>query len=99
MVNNSYIQVIDLRNVVSMQEYYDAQDAANRKSAAYAGTVFKPVDRTQNGWKGDVLSYLYRIEPSNVDSLYDKMWIYSDDNTAVREKNSHLSSEEKFQES
>ncbi|MEI8271802.1 MAG: hypothetical protein WCG08_04205 [Paludibacter sp.] len=96
LVNNSYIQVIDLRNVVSMQEYYDAQDAANRKSAAYAGTVFKPVDRTQNGWKGDVLSYLYRIEPSNVDSLYDKMWIYSDDNNAVREYKKTLFDNSKF---
>ena len=68
-----------------MQEYYDAQDATNRRTAALLGTTFKPVDRTQNGWKGDAVSYLFRLDPANVDSLYDKMWIYSDDTKTVRE--------------
>ncbi len=90
LVNNSYIQVLDIRNVMSMQEYYDQQDAANRKSAAAAGTAFKPVERTQNGWKGDVVSYLYKINPSAVDTLFDKMWIYEDDNDAVRNEKRYL---------
>ncbi|MFA6580428.1 MAG: hypothetical protein WCS79_01345 [Paludibacter sp.] len=90
LVNNSYIQVLDIRNVMSMQEYYDQQDAANRKSAAAAGTVFKPVERTQNGWKGDVVSYLYKINPNAVDTLFDKMWIYEDDNDAVRNEKKYL---------
>jgi hypothetical protein len=84
LVENSYIEVIDIRNVLSMQEYYDKQDAANRKYAASMGTTFKPVERTRNGWKGEVASYLYKIDPSVVDTLYEKMWIYNDDSKVVK---------------
>lgn len=90
LVNNSYIQVLDIRNVLSMQEYYDKQDAANRTSAASSGKEFKPVERTQNGWKGEVTSYLYKIDPTAIDTLYEKMWIYDDDSNTIRKEKREL---------
>ncbi len=79
LVNNSYIQILDIRNVISMEEYYNKVDASARKSAAEKGTEFVPVNRTQNGWIGEVFSFLYKIDSNAVDSLYNKMWIYEDD--------------------
>lgn len=96
LVDNSYIQVLDIRNVMSMQEYYDKQDAANRATAANTGKEFKPVKRTQNGWKGDVTSYLFKITPNAVDTLFDKMWIYDDDNQGMKSEKKNLFDYAKF---
>jgi hypothetical protein len=84
LVNNSYIEVLDIRNVMSMEEYYNKVDASARKSAAENHTEFVPVKRNQNGWTGEVFSFLYKIDSNAVDSLYDKMWIYDDDDISTQ---------------
>ncbi len=96
LVDNSYIQVIEFKNVMTMQEYYDKQDAANRKYAQQNNTVFKPVDRTRNGWKGSSVSYLFKIDPAYMDVLFNDMWIYSDDNPTVRAQKKALFDNTKF---
>ncbi|MFZ4798396.1 MAG: hypothetical protein ACOYMA_12945 [Bacteroidia bacterium] len=96
LVNNSYIQVLDIRNVISMEEYYNKQDAINLKNSKTYGTQFKPVERTKNGWKGEVVSYLYKIDSNAVDTLYDKMWIYNDDNYANKISKKELFDKSKF---
>ncbi|MDO9633990.1 MAG: autotransporter outer membrane beta-barrel domain-containing protein, partial [Paludibacter sp.] len=84
LVNNSYIQVVEFKNVITMQEYYDAQDAANLKYAQANNTQYKPVSRTKNGWKAIAISYLFKIDPAYVDVLFNEMWIYSDDDANTR---------------
>lgn len=96
LVNKSYIQVLDIRNVISMEEYYNSVDAASRKSAANNGNEFKPVKRTKNGWKGEVVSYLYKIDPSAIDTLYETMWIYAEDNNDIKSAKRNLFENAKF---
>lgn len=84
LVDNSYIQVLEFTKVQSMEEYYNETDAANRARAARDGTVFKPVDRTQNGYKAELKAHLFRIDPSYRDTLFNAMWIYADDPEHVK---------------
>lgn len=96
LVDNSYIQVIEFKNVISMKEYYDLQDDANLKYAKQNNTVYKPVDRTRNGWKGSCVSYLFKIDPAYMEVLFNEMWIYSDDSRAVRAEKKALFDKTKF---
>jgi hypothetical protein len=90
LVNNSYIQVIEFKDVITMKEYYDKQDAANYNYAKANNTQYKPVERTKNGWKGSSVSYLFKIDPAYVDLLFNDMWIYADDDPAVRTQKKEL---------
>jgi len=96
LVNNSYIQVLDIRKVISMEEYYNNLDAINLSNSKIYGTQFKPVSRTQNGWKGEVVSYLYKIDANAIDTLYDKMWIYDDDSNETKTMKRDLFDNSKF---
>ena len=84
LISNSYIQVIDLRNIVSMEAFYNSEDANNQAIATEKKKAFKPIERNKNGWKGEMVSYLYRINSSAIDTLYEKLWIFEDDNAAVK---------------
>lgn len=84
LISNSYIQVIDLRNIVSMEAFYNSEDANNQAIATENKKALKPIERNKNGWKGEMVSYLYRINPNAIDTLYEKLWIYEDENPAVK---------------
>lgn len=84
LVSNTYIQILDIRNLVSMEAFYNNEDANNQAIATANKKTFKPVERTKNGWKGEMVSYLYRINPSAIDTLYEKLWIFEEDNAAIR---------------
>lgn len=75
LIKNSHILVLDIRNVLTMKEVYDAQDEVRRAVAAKAGKEFVPVERTMNGWQGEVLSYLYKIKTTAVDTVINELWI------------------------
>ncbi len=84
LVDNSYIQVIEYSDVISMEEYYDRQDEANYKSARQSGKEFKKVSRTKNGWRAKAVSYLFKIDTAYVEPLFNEMWIYEDDDNATK---------------
>ncbi|GAB1414791.1 hypothetical protein MASR2M117_01970 [Paludibacter sp.] len=91
LVDNSYIQIIEFRDVITMKEYYDRQDAANRYKSDY-----KPVERTKNGWKAEAVSYLFKISPEYVNILFDELWIYEDDAPEVKIKKKELFDKTRF---
>lgn len=80
LINNSYIQVIDIRNVVSMETFYKNEEAENQAVVAEDKKTISPTEKNKNGWRGEMVSYLYRIHPNAIDTLYDKLWIFEGDN-------------------
>ena len=86
LISNSYIQIIDLRNIVSMEAFYNSEDENRQAIATANNKTFKPVERNKNGWKGEMVSYLYRINPSAIDTLYEKLWIFEDDNATLKDE-------------
>lgn len=75
LIKNSHILVLDIRNVLTMKEVYDAQDEARRAVAAKTGKEFVPVERVMNGWQGEVVSYLYKIKATAVDTVINELWV------------------------
>lgn len=84
LISNSYIQIIDLRNIISMEAFYNSEDENRQAIASANNKTFKPVERNKNGWKGEMVSYLFRINPSAIDTLYEKLWIFEDDNATLK---------------
>jgi len=82
LIDHSYIMVLEFSNIKTMDQIYDAQDAAKR---AIMGDKYEPVKRRKNGWKGNVKAYIYRLNfnDSIVDIFYNDLWIYDDDDEAV----------------
>ncbi len=70
LIGNSYIFVYDIKNIKTMTEIYDAQDAAAKAKAEKDKTEFKPVSRTKNGFKGEIVAYLYRLSYNDTIQAY-----------------------------
>jgi hypothetical protein len=76
LIGNSYVMVLDFDEVKSMDEIYDAQDAAARAIAEKAKTKFVPVKRISNGFKGKIIAYLYKINYTDtVQGYFDYSFI------------------------
>jgi len=70
LIGNSYIFVYDIKGIKTMTEIYDAQDAAAKAKAEKDKTEFKPVNRTKNGFKGEIVAYLYRLAYNDTIQAY-----------------------------
>lgn len=85
LIGNSYILTYEFRNVKTMKEIYDAKDAAARKKAEKNDEEFKPVRRTKNGFKGDIVAYLYRLSYNDTIQAYF-FNAFTDENTIDMQK-------------
>lgn len=70
LIGNSYILVYEFREIKTMKEIYDAKDAAARKKAKKNETEFKPIKRSENGFEGEILAYLYRLSYNDTIQAY-----------------------------
>ncbi len=96
LVENSYVLVLSFHGVMSMEEYYDQIDTNARAKARRSGEQFSPTSRTQNGWKADVRSFLFKIDPAFSDVLFNELWIYEDDSPAVKAEKKALFENTRF---
>lgn len=65
LLGNSYVLVLDYTKLQTMKEIYDRQDAIAREQAKRTNTTFEPVERKQNGFKGKLTSYLFKLNYSD----------------------------------
>lgn len=86
LIDHSYVLVLDYYGIKSMKEIYDKRDAAREVAAEKSNTTFRPVTRNRNGWEGKARAYLFKmnLNDSIINTFYDDMWIYEDDNDSVR---------------
>ncbi len=80
LIANSYVMVLDYKEVKTMTEIYDAQDEAARKTAKRLKTEFKPIERKKNGYTGKLTAYLYQVNfPDTVQGYF--MDAFTSENT------------------
>ena len=57
LIDKSYILLYEITDLYSMEEYYDRQDASNRKLK-----ITTPVKRTEEGYNCDYKVYAYKVD-------------------------------------
>lgn len=72
LIENSYILTVDFHEVRTMKEVYNAQDAANKKTAEKNDEKFIPVNRTKTGYQGYALVSIFKIDWN--DTLNYEIW-------------------------
>ncbi|MFZ4402133.1 MAG: hypothetical protein ACOYO1_19035 [Bacteroidales bacterium] len=92
LLKKSYIFVCDYTGIRTMQEIYDAMDDANRKYASANNTEFKPVKRTENGFKGHISVYLYKVDfGDSISSIfYNQLWVDNNFPQNTEDKNNRI---------
>lgn len=95
LLKHSYILVIELKDIESMEEKYDRQDKKLKALAEQLDKDFEPVKRRKNGWVGDAKTYLYRLDfnDSIMNYIYNELWIYDDDDEKAASKKKALFSQ------
>lgn len=81
LINHSYILVMDIKNIQTMEQVYLKRDALAKGLGELMGQSGEGVKRRKNGWMGDVKGYLFKLEfdPQTIGAFYNDMWIYEDD--------------------
>ncbi|HPT43792.1 MAG TPA: autotransporter outer membrane beta-barrel domain-containing protein [Paludibacteraceae bacterium] len=74
LIDKSYILLYEITDLYSMEEYYDRQDALNRKLKNYT-----PVKRTDEGYNCNYKVYAYKINfnDSVASEFYSRYWVDS----------------------
>jgi hypothetical protein len=73
---SNFIMAFDFFNIITMEEYYNQIDAANRERAKNDKEYkFKPVERTDIGFMGEAKVEVYKILVN--DSLLEMFWTSS----------------------
>lgn len=88
LIGRSYVMVLSFRDIKTMEQYYDELDA-NRKSVAdLFNTKYIPVARTKNGYRADVVGYIYKLSnlSASMDDFYSNMWIFDEDSKEDRSR-------------
>lgn len=82
LIKRSYITVYEITDVKSMDQVYNEMDAAARIAAQKSKTEFKPVPRTQEGYRASYNAITYKIvwNDSVQSVFFDKFWV---DNTTA----------------
>ncbi len=98
LMDKSYIMVLDFRNIKSMQEIYDADDATRKAIAEKTGGEFKPVNRVKNGWTGKAKAYLFKLSftDTTFNQIYSNLWIYDDDTPEIQQTKKDLFNQTTF---
>lgn len=83
LVAHSYILVLSYKNVKTMEQVYNEQDANKRKYNKDA----KPVSRPKVGYQGELVGYLYKLSDvkNTMNNFYSTMWIFDDEQPDVKE--------------
>jgi hypothetical protein len=86
LLDHSYIMVLKAHDIKTMDQVYDAKDRSRKAAAALTNSDFTPVKRNKNGFQGKVTAYLYQLDfnDSVLYDLYDRLWIYEDDNDEAK---------------
>ena len=72
LIDKSYILLYEITDLYSMEEYYDRQDASNRKLK-----ITTPVKRTEEGYNCDYKVYAYKVDftDSVASEFYSRYWV------------------------
>ena len=62
LINHSYILVMDIKNIQTMEQVYLKRDALAKGLGELMGQSGEGVKRRKNGWMGDVKGYLFKLE-------------------------------------
>jgi hypothetical protein len=76
LLANTYIAVVDVRNVRNWNAYYDEIDNRRREIARRQGTVFVPVKRERNGFDVDASGAVMRLNlrDTTLYAFFDRYW-------------------------
>lgn len=101
LINKSHIIILDYNGIENMPEYYDRMDkniAENNRRADDYNSKKKPTDppaqkraymeRKDEGYKGDVMVYIYKLNWNDSISaiFYNDLWIDAGDNDADKQR-------------
>jgi hypothetical protein len=76
LIGNSYVLVMDYKDIKTMQEIYDAKDLEERKKAEKEKKEFVPVKRIKNGFVGKATAYLFQVNyPDTVQGYFNESFI------------------------
>ena len=81
LIGRSFVMVLSFRGIQTMEQYYDELDANRRSVASLLNTKYVPVTRSRNGYRTDVVGYLYKLSDvsESMDDFYSNMWVFDDD--------------------
>jgi hypothetical protein len=87
LVENSYILVMDIKKIQTLDEAYNTRDEILKAYARKFNTKYIPVKRIMNGFKAVVEYRLYQINfnDSIAAIFYRNLWIDPDDAAALKE--------------
>jgi hypothetical protein len=90
LIKRSYITVYEITDVKSMDQVYNEMDAAARVAAQKSKTEFKPVPRTQEGYRASYNAITYKIvwNDSVQSVFFDKFWV--DKSTSSSDKSTKV---------
>ena len=90
LLAKNYIITYTIKQTQTMQEYYDAQDKSGQETAAITKKEYKPVKRTQEGWKITYAYDVYRLiwNDSIQNIFYNDMYL---DNSTTTNRNEKVS--------
>ena len=86
LVGNSFILVIDIKDILTMDDEYDLTNKKRRAYAKKYKTQYNPVKRIFNGYKAHVEYRLYQINfnDSIAAIFYRNLWVDPDDPTDLK---------------
>ncbi len=77
LINNSYILLMDINSILTMDEFYDTQDALLAERAQKSNKDYNPVSRTHRGFKAKATGYLFQVDYNDTVQvyLYNDYWM------------------------
>lgn len=86
LVENSFILVMDIKEVHSMDDEYDLKDKALRAFAKRNKAKYEPIKRIMNGYKAAVEYRLYQVNfnDSIAAIFYRNLWVDADDPADIK---------------
>ena len=86
LVGNSFILVIDIKDILTLDDEYDLTNKKRRAYAKKYKTQYNPVKRIFNGYKAHVEYRLYQINfnDSIAAIFYRNLWVDSNDPTELK---------------
>lgn len=85
LIEHSYIMVIKLSDIKTMEQVYNEMDAKINK---YTINKYKSSTNYYEGFQCKATYYLYQINNASdvIDELYNEMWIFDEDSSEERNK-------------
>jgi hypothetical protein len=86
LIDNVHIVVFFPDEIITMDEYYDREDARAREAANKSKSKYTPVERKSNGYTGSLKYKMYKIHLSDtnaaffLENIYHDRGMYKDNN-------------------